>query len=430
MKLNTLEQFRHSLYTSFTAAPDALFEACDALLSEPAARSFAELSLSPRWRRRWPSLYAAFDDGRIDRTQLRQTFARRVSVPATDQRLVLGVDATPMPRPESPTARDRTYQYVHNLPDCTAPVTVGWSFSAVVVLPERSSSWTYVLDTLRIPSHQTAGQVAAEQLAAIVPALPVRALLTGDRYYGSATFVRATAEVACDKLLRIPGNRVLYRPASPRTGKRGAPKKDGTPFKCRDARTHGKLSAHWQGLDEHGHRIEVTAWCGLHFKPCRQVTVTVIRVVRHGATGKKRDPRVSWFVWVGAALLPLAQVWPTYRRRYSQEHGFRFEKQDLLWRAPRLRTPEQMQRWTDVVAAVRNQLYLARPHVEAQRYPWEAQSRPATPRQVRRTMGAILAQLGTPARPPQPRGKSPGRRPGVKVTPAPRYRVVYKASVN
>lgn len=428
MQLNTLEQCRHSLYTSFTAAPDALFEGCDALLSEPAARSFAALSLSPRWRRRWPSLYAAFDDGRIDRTRLRQTFAGPVGVPAADQRLVLGVDATPLPRPESPTARDRTYQYVHNLPNCTAPVTVGWSFSAVVVWPQQSSSWTYGLDNLRVPSHQTAGQVGAEQLAAIVPALPVRARLTGDRYYGSAACVRATAEVVCDKLLRIPGNRVVYRPAPPRTGKRGAPQKDGTPFKCRDARTHGKPSARWQGRDEHGHLIEVTAWSGLHYKRCRHVSLTLLRVVRHGATGKKRDPRVSWFVWVGAALLPLAEVWPTYRRRYSQEHGFRFEKQDLLWLAPRLRTPEQMQRWTDVVAAARNQLYLARPHVEAQRYPWEARTRPATPRQVRRTMGVILAQLGTPARPPQPRGKSPGRRPGAKVTPALRYQVVYKAS--
>lgn len=119
----------------------------------------------------------------------------------------------------------------------------------------------------------------------------------------------------------------------------------------------------------------MAAWAHLHYKPCRDVPVTIIRVIRHGATGKKRDPRVSWFVWLGLELLPLAEVWPTYRRRYSQEHGFRFEKQDLLWTAPRLRTPEQFQRWTDIVAAARNQLYLARDTVAAQRYPWEAQHR-------------------------------------------------------
>ncbi len=428
MNLNTLRQFRQALYQALRQAKDALFEACDALVSESVAQCFAELSLSPRWRRRWCSLYAAFRDGLIERARLRAVFASHMPLPSPGQRLVLGVDVSHVARPESPTARDRTYQYVHNLPDCAAPVTVGWGFSAVVVLPETRSSWTYLLDNQRVPSDCTAAQVAAEQLAAIAPLLPVRAVLLGDRYYGSAAFVQATATIPCDKLLRIPGNRVLYRPAPPRTGKRGAPRKDGTPFKCRDAHTHGKPTAMWAGRDEHGQRIEVAGWANLHYKQCRDVPVTIIRVIRHGATGKKRDPRVSWFVWCGLERLPLADVWPTYRRRYSQEHGFRFEKQDLLWTAPHLRTPEQFQRWTDIVAAARNQLYLARDTVAAQRYPWEAQHRAATPRQVRRAMNQILAQLGTPAQPPQPRGKSPGRRRGTKVKPAQRYAVVYKAS--
>jgi hypothetical protein len=428
MNLNTLVQFRQALYQALHQAKDALFEACDALLSESAAQHFAELSLSPRWRRQWPSLYAAFRDGIIERTRLWATFAAHVPLPSAGRRLVLGVDVSTVARPESPTARDRTYQYVHNLPECAAPVTVGWGFSAVVVLPETPSSWTYLLDNQRVPSDRTAAEVAAEQLAALAPLLPVRAVLLGDRYYGSAVFVKATATIACDKLLRIPGNRVFYRPAPPPTGKRGAPRKDGTPFKCRDARTHGKPTATWEGADDHGHRIEVAAWTQLHYKQCRTVSVTVIRVIRHGATNKKRDPRVSWFVWLGLELLPLGEVWPTYRRRYSQEHGFRFEKQDLLWTAPRLRTPEQFQRWTDIVAAARNQLYLARDVVAARRYPWEAQKRLATPRQVRRAMNQILTQLGTPAQSPQSRGKSPGRRPGAKVKPAQRYAVVYKAS--
>lgn len=426
MQFNKLIEFRHGLYTCFTQAQDALFEACDALLSQSTAQTFAELSLAACWRRRWPSLYAAFRDGVIDRSNLRRTFASAAPMPALSQRLLLGVDASAVPRPESPTARDRTYQYVHNLPECSAPVTVGWNFSAVVVLPEPTSSWTYVLDHQRIPSQQSAGEMAAEQLTALVPDLPMRPLLVGDRYYGSARFVARTAHVACDKLLRVPGNRVFYRPAPRKTGRRGAPKKDGTAFKCRDKRTHGKPTLTWSGLDEHHQRLEVTAWAGLHYKQCRSVTLQVIRVTRHAATNKKRDPRVSWFVWVGSEPLPLQDVWPTYRRRYGQEHGFRFEKQDLLWVEPHFRTPEQFQRWTDIMAAAHNQLVLARPLTEACRYPWEAQHRAATPRQVRRAMGQILTQLGTPAQPPQPRGKSPGRKPGTKVTRARRYSVVYK----
>ena len=132
-----------------------------------------------------------------------------------------------MARPESSKARDRTYQYVHNLPECRTPVTVGRGFSAVVFLPETPSSWTYPLDNQRVPSTCTAAQVAAEQLTALVPLLPVRAVLLSGRYYGSAAFVQATATIPCDNLLRIPGNRVFYRPAPPRTGNVVRPAKMG-----------------------------------------------------------------------------------------------------------------------------------------------------------------------------------------------------------
>jgi len=304
-------------------------------------------------------LYAAFKDGRIDRGALRQVLARYAPQPSPGQYWVAGVDATNVARPESPTAEDRTYLYVHNLPKCSAPVTSGWSFSTVVILPETPSSWTYILDNLRISSSQTAGEVAAAQLAVIVPLLSKRLLLTADRYYGSAAFVEATAEVECDKLLRIASNRVLYYPAPARTGQRGAPKKDGARFKCNDPSTHGVPTETWCGQDEHGQVIRVTAWAGLHFKRCRHVSLTLIRVERESATGKKRDPFVSWFIWIGKEQLPLSRVWPTYRLRYSEEHGYRFDKQDLLWLDPHFRTPEQFQCWTDVMSIVHDEVVLA-----------------------------------------------------------------------
>lgn len=427
MQFNTLKQFRHAIYPCFQRAQDALFETCDALLTEPAAHTYAELSLSPRFTRRWSSLYAALKDGRIDRVTLQRVVAQFAPVPSPSARLLLGLDATGVARPESPTAKDRTYLYVHNLPKGHAPATAGWSFSSLVVLPATPSSWMYVLDNQRIPSTSTAGQMGADQLTAVVPHLCERPLLVADRHYGSAKFVSATVAIECDKLLRIPGNRVFYDPApGRRKHQRGASRKDGTAFKCKDARTHRKPTATWQGQDDQGHRLNVAAWSGLHYKQCRQVTLTVIRVIRPSASNKKRDPRVSWFIWIGCKLIPLNQVWQTYRRRYGHEHGFRFDKQDLMWLEPRVRTPEQFQRWTDVVALGRNQLVLARAEAKVKWYPWDAQERPVTPRQVRRSMGAILTNLGTPAQSPQLRGKSPGRSPGARIKPAPRYKVVYK----
>ena len=123
---------------------------------------------------------------------------------------------------------------------------------------------------------------------------------------------------------------------------------------------------------------------------------------------------------------PLDEIWALYSRRYSLEHSYRFDKQHLLWGEPRLRTPEQFERWTQVVAIVHNQLVLARSLVQAVRLPWESGHRPVTLQQVRRAMGGIIGMLGTPAHRVQPRGKSPGRLPGATVEAAQRFPVVFK----
>ena len=86
-----------------------------------------------------------------------------------------------------------------------------------------------------------------------------------------------------------------------------------------------------------------------------------------------------------------------YSGRYSIEHSYRVDKQDLLWESVRLRTPEQFERFTHLVACVRNQLCLAR-SLGCARQPWERRSGEATPSQVRRALSSILVELGTPAR--------------------------------
>ncbi len=161
------------------------------------------------------------------------------------------------------------------------------------------------------------------------------------------------------------------------------------------------------------------------------IPITAIRVVREGARGTKRDPRESWYWWLGGEVPELREIPALYARRYGQEHAYRYDKQDLLWTDPRLRTPERMLLRSRVVAAVRNELYLARPLAEAERRPWESSStvasRPATTRQVRRAMARlIIAHVGTPARSPRPRGKSPGRTKGAIAPRATRHPVISK----
>ena len=147
-----------------------------------------------------------------------------------------------------------------------------------------------------------------------------------------------------------------------------------------------------------------------------------------GKVGKARDPKISWFIWKGDCSAPLAEISPTYRLRYSHEHGYRFDKQELLWDVPRLSTPQRTERWTHIVACAHNLLVLARPLVEGGYRPWEIRSSVRTLAQVRRALPTLLHQLGTPARPPQLRGKAPGRAKGFHPQPMTRHPAIRKTS--
>jgi hypothetical protein len=430
MDYTTLQGFRQELYQCFTRAADALFDLVDALLTDPSARSFVELSQAASFQRAWPSLYEALEDGRIDWAALMRLFAAALPPPLDGTRLLLGLDTSSILRPDAVTSEDRTLVYWPNLPKDATPVAPGFCFSTLVVLPEPVSSWTYVLSNRRVPSSQTADTIGVQQLDAILPLLVPRfgrPILVLDRHYSSAPWVCATVALPCDQLIRARRDRVVYRSAPARTGKRGAPRKDGARFQGSDPTSHGPPTADWRGSDAAGRPVQVTVWQGLHLRKARTVPITIVRIIRERARDTKRDPRESWFWWLGGPLPALPELARLYPRRFGQEHGYRFDKQDLLWARPRVRTPEQLERWTAVVAAVRDQLVLTRFLAEAVRRPWEARVRPATPRQVRRAMGRIIRQVGTPARKPQPRGKSPGRAPGALVKRAERYAVVRKS---
>ena len=428
MHFNTLSQMRQQMYRCFERSRDALFNLSDALLSEPQARSLPELSLSAFFERRWPSVYEALQDGRINVERLRQVFVQAlIESKPTEEPIWLGMDSSSMQRLEAVKSRDRGMIYVPNMPHATKPVSVGWQFSTLMLLPEQPSSWVGILEQRRIGTDQTAIEVGIEQLRAVLPLISHPVILLADRWYATASFVRACRELGCQALIRLKRNRKLYRAAPPRKEKqRGAPCKHGPLFQGTRPETYGPADAEWEGIDEHGKRVVVSCWKHLHFREAPDVEVSVIRVQREAARDTKRDPRESWFIWTGPTDIPLEQVRTWYRKRFSQEHGYRFLKQDLLWEQAHLRTPEQVERWSWIVACACNQLLLSQHLGQAALRPWESRQRAVTPRQVRRVMPSILSHLGTPAKPPKPRGKSPGWSTGRVRTPAPRFPVVRK----
>jgi len=426
VNLNTTIQIRHQIWQCFSRSADALFELADALTGEVAARSLPELSLSASFRRKWSSVYEALEDGRID-TQRWSSIWTQALLASHEGPVWISVDSTSIARPEAETSPDRGMIYVCNLPHESRPVNVGWQFSTVMLLPAKRSSWGAILSQRRIQSQQTAVSVAIEQVEHLRPLLPGSVRILADRWYATGAFLLACQRMQVEVLLRLKRNRKLYRPAPvPLKGQRGARRKDGTLFQGSHPETWGEPEQEWKGTDEAGKPMVVQVWHRLHFRQAREVEVSVYRVLRERARGTKRDPRESWFCWMGKAPLPLEEVAATYRHRFSHEHTYRFLKQDLFWTKARVRTPQQFERWSLLVATAMNYLVLARHVGQACYRPWERRCEVVTPRQVRRVMPAILAQLGTPAKEPKPRGKSPGWCKGTPRTRAPRFAVIKK----
>lgn len=428
MNLNTLKAFRQQVYGCMEQRADSLFSLCDGLLSEPQARSLPELAHSPFFERQWPSVYAALADGKINVDQVQALCVRSVLEERPADAVVwIAVDATPEERPEAQTSEDRGYIHVSNLPLADKPISIGWMFSVVGLLPEQASSWTPPLDFQRISSEQTAVGVAIEQLRRLRPLFGTRrVMVVADCWYGTPEMLRACQELGYSVLIRLKSNRKLYRKPV-RRFTCGRPPQDGPLLQGTRPETQGDPSATWEATDQEGRVTRVSRFEEVHFQQDRDLILSVIRVERTSARGTKRDPRVSWFLTLDD-VVPLEQVPQRYGLRFSEEHLFRFLKQDLLWLQARVRTPEQFVRWSWIVALAFLQLYLARPLGLHALLPWEAKGRPVTPRQVRRVMPTLLVQLGTPVRPCQPRGKAPGRAKGFRPQPAQRYPVIHKTS--
>ncbi len=431
MDLTTLQEFRQEIYSSFERAGDGLFNTVDALMSESQAQSFPELSLSAFFPRSWSSLYKAFKRGKIKRERLQDVFIKYLPPIYLEGRIIIGIDASQIERPFSSTSPDRTAMPMHNIPHAkpkkSTAITFGWKYSTVTILPKKTSSWTMILDQQRIPSDKTDIQVALEQIKEIVPKLPKRPLILLDRGYVSVWFWCQISTLAIDILGRLKSNQCFYRIAPEHTGKKGAPRKDGAKLKLNDPSTHIDPDRTYELINEKGDTVSIRCWKQMHVKDARYLNLTIIQVIRPFAKNSQRDPRISWFVYIGQDPQDaIAQVALLYCLRFGQEHGYRFGKQALLWTEPRLQTPAQFDLWTHIVAIAHNQLVIARDFIPALLRPWENKHRTPTPQNVRRGLATILSQLGSPAHPPQPRGKSKGRTFGTKLRKRMRFPVVRK----
>lgn len=439
--LATLRACRADAYARFRYRADALFELTDALLTASPAPSPAHLRLAPAPRRGWGSTYAALAHGRMTRRALRDLLARH---PLADGPPIYAVDVSVWARCAAETSPARGYYYHPSRHSAGQPLVAGGAYPWLTPLSLARASWTAPLDGRRVRPGEDAHSVAAAQIKEGARPLPADGpvpLFVFDAGYDSGQLALDLGEARVATLVRLRKNRCVDAdPAPAAAAPTGRPRRPGRPFSCADpapwplAPTHG--GAHARGGAEQDGRGRVRAGAALHAIPQNHaptgtrgptpvVRGTLVRVEVERLPRQTRKPTPLW-LWgqsPDGSALDLALLWRAYVRRFDQEHTVRFCKQILTWTTPRVRDPAQADRWTGLVLLADTQLRLARSVVADRRLPWERRldTRPLTPYRVRRALCTVLPLVGTPATPPQPCGRSPGRPKGARSGPAPRY---------
>ncbi|MCC8248563.1 NF041680 family putative transposase [Saccharothrix luteola] len=452
-----LSGFRRAFYDSLTRRADALFELGDAVLcTDGPVRSIAELSLVGEHRRGHGSGYAALACGGIDIARLR-TALSAVSIPrAADGRLVLAVDVTSWLRPEAHTGRQRILCHTYGRGKDQHMMVPGWPYSVVVALESGRGSWTVPLDAVRLAPGDDAATVTAAQVRGVVDRLVVAGhwrsgdpdiMLVADAGYDGPRLAHVLADLPITVLVRMRSDRVLRRPAPPHApGTRGRPRRHGGEFAFGDPATWGEPDvdtrtqtrlygpAHARAWDRlHPRLTHRIAWAG-HAGNLPILEGTVIRLqVDHLPSGAVPKPVWLWHSRTGLDPVAVDLSWQAFLRRFDIEHTFRMLKQTLGWTTPKLRSPEQADRWTWLLLATYTQLRLARGLAADLRRPWERTVSPErmSPARLRRGFRHLRPHLACPARVPKPSRPGPGRPAGVPNTePAPRHDVHTATSTN
>lgn len=164
--------FRSELYACLTRRGDELFELCDALLcSDGPVKTLADLALAPEHRRGHGALYGGLNRGRVDVARLRRTLAGLPLPRAADGRLVLAADVSPWLRPDANTSPDRSFCHTYGRGKNEHRMIPGWPYSIVAAPEVGRTSWTALLDAVRLEPGADVAAVTAVQVREVVERL-------------------------------------------------------------------------------------------------------------------------------------------------------------------------------------------------------------------------------------------------------------------
>ena len=246
--LTVLSRFRGDFYSCLPARADALFELTDALLcADGPVKTLVDLSLAPEMRRGHGALYGALNHGRLDVARLRRTVAGLPLPRAADGRIVLACDVSNWLRPDAATSPDRLFCHTYGRGKGSAQMIPGWPYSIVAALEPGRTSWTALLDAIRLGPGDDETTVTAAQLREMVERLRAAGhhkdgdlpiLIVLDAGYDVTRLAFLLADLPVELLGRMRSDRVLHFPPPPQPpGKAGRKPRHGAEFKFTDEST-------------------------------------------------------------------------------------------------------------------------------------------------------------------------------------------------
>jgi hypothetical protein len=347
------------------------------------------------------------------------------------------VDVSPWLRPDANTSDGRSFCHTYGRGRDQHQMVPGWPYSIVAALEPGRTSWTAMLDAQRLTPSADLAAVTVTKIRDVVARLidarqwtpgEPDILIVLDAGYDVPRIAFLLKDLPVEVLGRMRSDRVLYRPAPPRTvGTTGRPPRHGSEFAFGDPATWDRPDVVSVTDTARYGTATATAWDRLHplltrraawaahpdTLPVIEGTVIRLKVDRLPSGG---EPKPLWLWWSGTNPAPadVDRLWQAFLRRFDLEHTFRLFKQTLGWTVPKLRDPASADRWTWIILVAHTQLRLVRHAAADLRRPWEKPlpAHKLTPARVRRGFRNLRTNSVLPAAAPKPSRPGPGRPTG------------------
>jgi hypothetical protein len=210
-------------------------------------RALAGLSLAPEHRRGHGALYDAVNCGQIAIGRLRRSLAGLPLPRVGGGRLVLAADVSNWLRPGAATSPGRLFCHVYGRGKGQPQMIPGWPYSVIAAVESGRTSWTAVLDAIRLGPGDDQTEVTAAQVRDVVARLIAAGhwqdgdpgiLVVFDAGYDVTRLAYLLADLPVDLLGRLRSDRVMQLPVPPhRPGTNGRPRKHGRALALSDPAT-------------------------------------------------------------------------------------------------------------------------------------------------------------------------------------------------